>query len=59
MFGIFKRKSEKQILIKKYQLLKTKAYQLSKVSRVESDETEAEAFELLKKIELLEKSELK
>lgn len=59
MFGIFKRKSEKQLLVKKYQDLKTKAFQLSKTSRTESDKIEVEAFEVLKKIELIEKSDSK
>ena len=59
MFGIFKRKSEKEILITKYQQLKTKAFHLSKTSRKESDEIEAQAFDLLKKIDLIEKTELK
>ena len=53
MFGIFKKKSEKEKLQVKYQQLKEKAFKMSKINRKESDRLEAEAQEVL---DILEKA---
>ena len=55
MLGIFKKKSPTNTLEKKYKKLLKEAYNLSKVSRTESDRKQAEAQEILEKIELLRK----
>lgn len=54
MFGLFKKKTEKQKLEEKYQQLIKEAYELSTVNRMQSDLKTAEAQEVLKEIELLE-----
>jgi hypothetical protein len=54
MFGLFKKKSEKEKLEEKYQKLLDEAYRLSKTDRAASDLKAAEADEILKKIELLD-----
>lgn len=54
MFGLFKKKTEKQKLEEQYQQLLEESYQLSKTDRKESDKKVAEANELLKKIEALD-----
>lgn len=51
MFGLFKKKSEREILSKKYSQLLEEAYHLSKTNRAASDAKTAEAAELLQKIE--------
>ena len=56
MFGLFKNKSEKEILEEKYQKLLKEAYTLSTSSRKLSDSKTFEANEVLKQIELLEKT---
>lgn len=53
MFGLFKRKTEKEKLEEKYRKLIEKAYKLSTVNRAESDKVTAQADEILKKIEKL------
>jgi len=55
MFGLFKKKSEKEKLEEKYQKLLDESYRLSKTDRAASDLKAAEADEILKKIELLDK----
>lgn len=55
MLGIFKRKSEKSILLEKYDKLMKQAYDLSKVNRLQSDMKAVEAGKLLKRIDALEK----
>ena len=57
MFGLFKRKSEKEKLIKLYHKKKELAFKISKINRKESDRLEFEAHEILKKIDAIEKSE--
>ena len=56
MLGIFKKKSATDVLEKKYRKLLKEAYDLSKVNRTESDRKQAEAQEILEKIESLRKA---
>ena len=56
MFGIFKKKSEMELLEDKYQKLIKEAYTLSTSNRRSSDSKTAEANEVLKQIELLKKN---
>lgn len=53
MFGLFKKKSEKEKLEDRYDALIKKSYGLSHTNRAESDKVAAEAAALLKKIEEL------
>ena len=59
MFGLFKKKTEKEKLMSKYNSLKKMAYEQSKINRRESDRLEYQAQEILNKIDELEKSESK
>jgi hypothetical protein len=51
MLGLFKKKSEKEKLMDKYQKLLDESYKLSHTDRKASDMKALEADELLKKIE--------
>ncbi len=51
MFKLFKKKSELEILQKKYELLMKSWHELSKVNRAESDKKYMEAQAVLEKIE--------
>jgi len=53
MFTLFKKKSEKEQLQKKYKVLMEESYKLSHTNRKASDNKQAEAEEILKKIEQL------
>lgn len=53
MFGLFKKKSEKEKLNDKYAKLLKEAFDLSKFNRRESDNKYAEAEKILKQIENL------
>lgn len=53
MFGLFKKKSPKQKLQKKYRKLLSEAHQLSKSNRKASDLKMAEAEEVLKQMDAL------
>ena len=55
MFGIFKKKSEIEILQKEYAKLMKEAFELSKINRSDSDKKYAEAEEVMKKIEVFKK----
>ena len=55
MFGLFKKKSEVEILQKQYKKLMKEAFDLSKTNRTKSDEKTAEAEEILKQIDALKK----
>ena len=55
MFGLFKKKSEISKLDNKYQKLLKEAYVLSTSNRKLSDRKTAEAHEILKQIEILQK----
>ena len=59
MFGLFKKKTEKEKLMSKYKNLKKMAYEQSKINRRESDKLEYQAQEILNKIDEIEKSESK
>jgi len=53
MFGIFKRKSQKEILQKKYSKLMEEAHRLSTTNRKQSDEKVFEAEEVMKQLDQL------
>ena len=53
MFGLFKKKSEKDKLYEQYQKLTKEAYNLSTSNRKLSDEKAYEAEEIMKKLEKL------
>ena len=55
MFGLFKKKSEKEKLQEQYKKLLKDSFELSKSNRSASDAKQAEADVILKKIEALEK----
>ncbi len=55
MFGLFKKKSEIEILQNSYAKLMKEAFELSKVNRKDSDKKHAEAEEVMKKIDVLKK----
>jgi|TARA_X000000368_G_scaffold382585_1_gene339815 hypothetical protein len=54
MFGIFKRKTEKEKLLVRYKKIKDEAYRLSKIDRRKSDEKEKEANDILDAIDKIE-----
>ncbi len=53
MFGLFKRKSEIEKLQDQYKKLLEESYKLSTTNRSKSDEKQAEAQNILEKIERL------
>ncbi|AXG68121.1 hypothetical protein KORDIASMS9_00311 [Kordia sp. SMS9] len=53
MFGLFKKKSEKDKLYEKYNKLTQEAFNLSTSNRKLSDQKTAEAEEIMKQIEAL------
>ena len=53
MFGLFKKKSEKEILQEKYKKLMGESHKLSTSNRRLSDDKVAEAEEVLKQMEKL------
>jgi hypothetical protein len=57
MFGIFKRKTEKEKLLVLYKKIKEEAYILSKTDRRKSDEKEKEASDILEAVNKIEKTE--
>lgn len=56
MLGLFKKKSETEKLEQKYKKLLKDAFELSRTNRIESDKKQAEAQEILEKIESLKRS---
>ena len=54
MFGLFKKKTEKEKLLVLYKKTKEKAFLLSKTNRTESDKLEKEANDILEKIDKIE-----
>ena len=56
MFGLFKRKSEKEKLTELYKKAKEQAYILSKTNRKESDKLEKEANDILEKIDVIDEN---
>ena len=57
MFGLFKKKSEKEILLKKYNTLTEEAYKLSHTDRTASDKKTKEANDILERIKIIELKE--
>ena len=57
MFGLFKKKSEIDVLQKEYEKLMSQWHELSSINRAESDKKYAEAEEILKKIDALKNSQ--
>ena len=55
MFGLFKKKSEKEKLTELYKKIKEQAYILSKTNRKESDKLEKEASDILEKLDDIDK----
>ncbi len=53
MFNLFKKRSEVEILQKKYEKLMAEAYKLSSINRADSDKKVGEADLILKQIEEL------
>ena len=51
MFGLFKKKSELEILQEKYAKLMQESFELSKVNRAKADEKFAEATKLMDDID--------
>ena len=54
MFGLFKKKTEKEKLQEQYEKLMKEAHRLSTINRAESDKTAALADEVAKKMESLD-----
>ena len=54
MFGLFKKKTKKEKLEKKYKSLINESFKLSRTNRTASDAKQAEAEEVRKEIEALE-----
>ena len=50
MFGLFKKKSKKEKLEKKYTSILKEAFELSKINRSKSDQKYAEADQVLEEI---------
>lgn len=50
MFGLFKKKTEKQVLEEKYRKLLEKSHRLSTVNRRQADEALAQAEEVAKEM---------
>jgi len=57
MFGLFKKKTEKETLLKKYKTLTEEAFKLSHSNRTASDAKTKEANDILLKIKALETQE--
>ena len=57
MFGLFKKKTGREKLLEIYKKKKEEAFNLSKINRTESDKLEQEAYEISKKIDLLDKEQ--
>lgn len=53
MFGLFKKKSQEEILQEKYKKLLKESFDLSKTNRAASDQKQAEAQAVLDKIDAL------
>ena len=54
MFGLFKKKTEREKLLDLYKIKKEQAFKLSKVDRKKSDELEKEAHDILLKIDKID-----
>ena len=56
MFQFFKKKTERQLLEERYSKLTEEAYKLSQTNRSASDQKTAEAYEVMQRIEALDKT---
>jgi hypothetical protein len=56
MFQFFKKKTERQLLEERYSKLTEEAYKLSHTNRSASDQKTAEAYEVMQRIEALDKA---
>ena len=56
MFGLFKKKSEKEKLTELYKKTKEQAYIFSKTNRKESDKLEKEANDILENLDEIDKN---
>ncbi len=56
MFGLFKKKSQREKLEEKYRQLLEEAFRLSTVNRKAADQKAAEAEEVMKQMEALPKN---
>ena len=54
MFGLFKKKTEREKLEAEYDALIKKSYELGHSNRAESDRVQAQAQEVLQKLDALE-----
>jgi hypothetical protein len=54
MFGLFKKKSEKQVLVEQYKKLMKESHSLSTTDRTESDKKYAEAQEIMDKADKID-----
>ncbi|MEH6759592.1 MAG: Lacal_2735 family protein [Maribacter arcticus] len=54
MFGLFKKKSQKEKLQKQYEKLLKESYELSTQNRSKSDDKAAEADKILKQLEAMD-----
>ena len=54
MFGLFKRKTEKERLHEQYRKLMAEAYELSTTDRAKSDQKVEQADVIMQRIEMLE-----
>lgn len=54
MFGLFKKKTEKEKLEDLYEKLLKESYELSRIDRTKSDEKAAEAEEIRKKLDQMD-----
>jgi len=55
MFGLFKKKTQKEKLLILYKKKKEEAFRLSRIDRKSSDEKEQEANDILEELSKLEK----
>lgn len=54
MFGLFKKKSEKEKLMRQYEKLMKESFELSSINRSQGDAKAAEAEDVMKRIEALD-----
>jgi len=55
MFGLFKKKSQEEVLQERYKKILKEAFELSTTNRSASDKKQAEAQEILDKIDAIKK----
>lgn len=56
MFGLFKKRSEVEVLQLKYKKLTEEAFKLSRINRMDSDKKYVEAQKVMDQIEMLSKA---